>query len=333
MKTVKYALVSLVVVILLYLAGPKMPKPVLNPNLPKLEGSVENFVSAIEHRPGLQIKPGCEAKIVWANDSAKQATEYVLLYLHGFSASRREGYPVNEDFPRYFGCNAYLARLAAHGLADENPLLGMTPEKLYESAKEALVIARQLGTKVVIMGCSTGCTLALKLAADFPELVQGLILYSPNVQIKQKEASLLSGPWGLQFARLNYGSNFRILHYDSPDEMCKYWNCSYRAEATVYLQQLLDVTMKRELFAKVKCPVFVGYYYKDEQHQDEVVEVKATLRMFSQLGTSASNKRKVAFAEAGNHVLACDLTSGAVEAVRSATYDFATEVLGMKPGK
>jgi esterase/lipase len=310
-----------------------MPRPVLNKNLPKIDGSVVNYVDSIENQPGIKIRPGCEAKILWANDSTHQSTEYVLLYLHGFSASRREGYPVNEDFARYFGCNAYLARLASHGEISENPLLDMTPERLYESAKEALVVARQLGQKVVIMGCSTGCTLALKLAADFPEMVAALILYSPNIQIKQKRALLLSGPWGLQIARLNYGSKFRVIEEDPNGEKCKYWNCSYRAEATVYLQQLLDVTMRMELFDKILCPVFMGYYFKDEQHQDEIVEVKASLRMFSELGTPEAKKLAIAFPNAGNHVVCSDLTSGAIQEVRNETYQFAEKVLGMKPAK
>ncbi len=330
MKTLKIFLISLIALILIYLAGPKMPKPVLNQNLPIIEGSVENYVASMESKPGLKIRPGCEAKILWANDSLHAVTEYVLLYLHGFSASWREGSPVNADFARHFGCNAFLARLASHGLVTDDPLLDMTPERLYESSKEALVVAHQLGKKVVIMGCSTGCTLALKLAADFPDLVYGMILYSPNVQIKQKSAALLSGPWGLQIARINYGSNYRVTDDDPNGEVCKYWNCKYRCEAIVYLQQLLDATMNKEEFGKVKCPVFMGYYYKDEQHQDETVEVKAAIKMVDKLGTTESLKRKMPFANAGAHVMASDLTSGAVPEVRKATFAFAEEILKMK---
>ena len=331
MKAIKYILISLATIGLLYLVGPTAPKPILNQDLPKVEGSIETFVAAPDHQPGLRIRPGCEAKILWANDSSKQVTEFVLLYLHGFSASRREGFPVNEDFASHYGCNAYLARLASHGEVTDDPLLDMTPERLYESAKAALVVASQLGRKVVIMACSTGCTLALKLAADFPGMVDGLILYSPNVQIKQKTAVMLSQPWGLQIAQMTYFGKFRVLDKDPTGEYCKYWNCKYRVEAIVYLQQLLDETMKKEVFARVKCPVLLGYYYKDEQHQDQVVEVKAAIRMFSELGTPDAKKRSIAFPEAGNHVLACDLTSGAVAEVRNETFAFAEKVLEMKP--
>jgi len=330
MKAFKYFLISVAALVLVYFVGPIMPNPVLNQNLPTIQGSVVNYVATIESKPGLKIKAGCEAKIIWANDSTKQSTEYVLLYLHGFSASWREGYPVNEEFAKRFGCNAFFARLAAHGEISDNPLLDMTPERLYESAKEALVIAHQLGQKVVIMGCSTGCTLALKLATDFPGLVYGMILYSPNIQIKNKTAVLLSGHWGLQIAQLNFGGKFRVLDNDPNGEVCKYWNCIYRAEATVYLQQLLDATMNKEQFAKVKCPVFMGYYYKDEQNQDEIVEVKASLKMFKELGTPEAQKRAVDFPEAGNHVLCSPLLSGAVPEVRKATFQFAEEILGME---
>ncbi len=330
MKALKVILIALASIALIYFIGPKPSKPNLNRNLPKIEGSVENYVATIEHKPGLILRSGCEAKILWANDSTKQSTEFVLLYLHGFSASYREGYPVNEDFARHFGCNAYLARLASHALVTENPLIDMNPESLYESAKEALVIASQLGQKVVIMGCSTGCTLALKLASDFPEMVYGMILYSPNIQIKNKTAKIVSGPWGLQIARLNVGGKFRLTEDDPTSEACKYWYCKYRAEGIVYLQQLLDVTMNKEIFAKVKCPVFMGYYYKDEQNQDPVVEIKASIKMMKQLGTPEALKRQVAFPNAGTHVICSDIMSGAVAEVINTTYSFAEEVLQMK---
>lgn len=330
MKKLKYAFITLALLIVLYLAGPTPPKPLLTKQLPVVGGSVENYVFNMEHKPGLKLKPGCEAKILWVNDSLKQSTPYALLYLHGFSASWHEGYPVNVHFAEQFGCNAFLARLAAHGEISDDPLLGMTPDRLYESAKEALVVANQLGQKVVIMGCSTGCTLALKLAADFPDRVFGLMLLSPNVQIKQKSAQLLSGPWGLQIAQLNFGGRFRTFKVDPNSDYCKYWNCRYRAEAPVYLQQLLDATMKKELFTQVKCPVFMGYYYKDEEHQDNVVEVKAALRMFDELGTPTGKKRAVAFPNAGNHVLGSDITSQSVQEVEKAAVQFAGDLLGMQ---
>jgi len=329
MKALKITFGILILLSVTYFYGPVMPEPKLTRMLPVVAGNVGEYVSHLEAAE--KVRPGNEAKIIWANDSTHAQTEYVLLYLHGFSASRMEGYPINEDFPKRYGCNAYLSRLASHGLITDNPLIDMTPDRLYESAKQALVIAGQLGQKVIIMGTSTGGTLALKLAADFPDMVYGLILYSPNIKIKSKASILLSKPWGLQVARLNFGGDFRESKEDPSSEPCKYWYCRYRAEGPVYLQQLIDATMKKVIFAKVKCPLFMGYYFKDKQHQDQTVDIKAALEMFQQVSTPDTEKRAQAFPEAGGHVIACYLTSKSVGEVASATNKFAEEVLKMKP--
>lgn len=314
----------------IYLAGPRLERTELNLELPAVDVGIDGIEEYVADREAaLPVKPGNESVVVWA-DSAARPTEYVLLYLHGFTASRYEGFPVTHDFIETFGVNAYLPRLAGHGLEVDEPLLDMTPANLYESAKEALVIAHKLGEKVVVMGTSTGCTLALMLAADFPEMVDGLVLYSPNIRIRNAASPLLSGPWGLQLTKAVHGGVYAVSDEPADSEDCKYWYCRYRVEAQVYLQQLLDMRMNRREFARVRQPLFLGYYYKDEEHQDGTVEVKAALRMFSEVGTPEDKKVKMAFPEAGAHVIACELTSGAVEEVRAATFDFARNVLGMQ---
>ena len=331
-KLKRYLLILLLILVAGYLLGPKPPKTELNKNLPSLPTSVSRLESFVEDKSeGVSVKPDNESRIIWANDSAKERTDYALLYLHGFSASWYEGYPANVEFARHFGMNAYFPRLASHGLETEDPLIDMTPDRLWESAKESLMLARRLGKKVIIMSTSTGGTLSLKLAADFPEYVDGLILYSPNIRINNNTAFLLSKPWGLQIARSVYDSKYRVTSEDSTSQDCQYWNCKYRLEAIVYLQQLVDETMKKEIYQQVTVPVFLGYYYKDDENQDEVVKVSAMQKMFKQLGTSDDRKEKVAFPEAGDHVIGCELTSGAVNAVIRETLEFGEEMLRLKP--
>lgn len=333
MKKVKrFLLILLVVIIAAYLLGPKPPTPELNKNLPSLPTSVARLESFVESRSeGVTVKQDNGSRIIWFNDSVKERTDYALLYLHGFSASWYEGYPANVEFANHFGMNAYFPRLASHGLETEDPLIDMTPDRLWESAKESLMLAQRIGRKVIIMSTSTGGTLALKLAADFPEYVDGLILYSPNIRINNNTAFLLSKPWGLQIARSVYDSKYRVTNTDSTSQDCQYWNCKYRLEAVVYLQQLVDATMKKETYQQVTAPVFLGYYYKDDENQDEVVKVSAMQKMFKQLGTPDDRKEKVAFPEAGDHVIGCELTSGAVDEVIRETFEFGEEILQMNP--
>ena len=55
------------------------------------------------------------------------------------------------------------------------------------------------------------------------------------------------------------------------------------------------------------------------------------LKMFDELGTSASQKVKKAFPDAGEHVIGCELTSGCVDEVIAATIDFGEKILDLKP--
>ncbi len=324
--TITFSLLCILGIV--YLAGPKFPAPRLNNELPSnylRTAEVETYIKSKEAQ--LKIKPDNESRIIWANDSLKNKTTYCLLYLHGFSASWYEGNPVHIDFARRYGMNLYIPLLAAHGLETPDPLLDMTPDRLYESAKEALVIAHKLGEKVIVMGTSTGGTLMLKLASEFPELMAGLILLSPNIAINNPAAFLLSKPWGLQIARSVYKGNYRITDTNFASEACQYWNCKYRLEAVVYLQQLVEATMTKETFRKVKQPVFLGYYYKDEAHQDQTVRVDAMLKMFDQLGTPENLKQKIAFPDAGDHVIGGKIYSKSWQDVEKSSYQFAEEKL------
>jgi esterase/lipase len=313
-----------------YLLGPSFPKPKLSNKLPEIQVQIADFENFLKTKDAaLKIKPDNESRIIWANDSLKNKTTYCLLYLHGFSASWYEGNPVHIDFARRYGMNLYIPRLASHGIDTTEALIDMTPDRLYESAKEALVAAQSLGEKVILMSTSTGGTLSLKLAAEFPDLMEALILLSPNVAINNPAAFLLSKPWGLQIARSAYKGKYRITNTDFASEDCRYWNCKYRLEAIVYLQQLVESTMKKETFSKVNKPVFLGYYYKDEENQDKVVKVDAMLKMFDELGTPQNIKQKVAFPEAGNHPIGSKLFSKAWQDVEKAAYQFAEEKLGL----
>lgn len=324
--------ILLVLIIIIYLLGPKPKKPELNKDLPSISASIGNIEKYVKNNDaGLVLKPDNESRIIWAKESVKERTNHVILYLHGFSASWYEGYPAHVRFAKKFGCNLYIPRLASHGIQTEDALIDMTPDRLWESAKEALMVARSLGKKVIIMSTSTGGTLGLKLAADFPEYVDGLILYSPNIRINNNAAFMLSKPWGLQIGRKVNGGKYRITNEDFESKDCHYWDCKYRMEATVYLQQLVEATMKKETYENVMAPVFLGYYYKDESNQDEVVKVDAMLKMFKQLGTQPEYKTKVAFSGAGEHVIASDLTSGCVEEVISESIKFGIDVLKLKP--
>jgi esterase/lipase len=330
MRFLKRFLFVVIVLVIIYLVGPHPSTPVYAPSLPTVPSNgvtLETYVRAQESQH--RIKPNNEARIIWANDSLKQQTEYAIVYLHGFSASQEEGNPVHRNIAKEFGCNLYLARLSQHGIDTTDALYNFTAENFWESVKQAYAIGKQLGKKVILMGTSTGGSAALQLAAAYPE-VAGLVLYSPNIAINDPNAWLLNNPWGLQIARLVKGSNFNSTGHTEP-EYLKYWNTHYRLEATVQLEELLETTMNKEIFAQVKQPVLTLYYYKDETHQDKVVKVSAMKNMMEELGTPADQKKMVAIPEAGNHVMASPIQSKDIVSVERETAAFLKNVMHLSP--
>jgi pimeloyl-ACP methyl ester carboxylesterase len=328
MKLLKWLAVILLVFTVVYFLGPRPSTPKYTTELPTIQASgpaLDEYVARQEAR--FKIKPDNEARILWANDSSKAVTEYAVVYLHGFSASQEEGDPVHFDFAQKFGCNLYLSRLDAHGIDTSEQLVNFTADGVWQTAKEAFAIGKQLGKKVILLSTSTGGTLALKLAAEYPEIA-GLILLSPNIEINDPNAWLLNNHWGLQIARLVKG-RYNVVA-DTTPVYAQYWNNRYRMEATVQLEELLESTMKASTFNKVTQPTLLLYYFKDEDHQDEVVKVSAMKRMFNQLGTPAALKRQVPIPNAGDHVLGSYVKSKDITAVQTECEKFAIEILKLK---
>jgi pimeloyl-ACP methyl ester carboxylesterase len=330
MKTLLKVLgIIVALLVLVYMLGPRAASPQMDVSIPEVPGALEALeASVVEHEKQLPLKPDNEARILWA-DSAYQKTEYCLVYLPGFTATYMEGDPLHRMFAERYGCNLYLARLHGHGLITDNPLIDFSADSLMASASRALAIGRQLGDKVILMSTSTGSTLSIVLAALFPEQIDALITYSPNIRIADPSAVMLSKPWGLQIARAVVGDKFRS--YEASDSFQQYWYTRYRLEGLAGLQRMVESTMTASTFKQVDQPFFLGYYYKDEENQDEVVSVPAMLKMYEELGTAATLKRKVAFANVENHALASGIVSNDIPEVCKETFRFAEEVLGLTP--
>ncbi|MGB0178390.1 MAG: alpha/beta hydrolase, partial [Owenweeksia sp.] len=189
------------------------------------------------------------------------------------------------------------------------------------------MIAHTLGDKVVIMSTSTGSPLALKLAADYPDKVSGLVNLSPNLRIRAAAARILNDPWGKQIAELIYGKG-RVIHHKQ-DEAVKYWDTLHTPSSLVALEELLETTMHDSLFARVNCPVLTLYYYKDDKHQDEVVDVSVIPAMHQALGTPLAKKKYIPLATPGDHVIGSSIKSMDYEIVEQQVKTFCRDVIGM----
>lgn len=319
----------ILILLAVYFLGPAPERPKWSPVMPSVPSdplALEQYI--LEKERQHVIKPDNEARIVWY-DSTRTKTRYSVIYLHGFSASQKEGDPVHLRFARQFGCNLFLARMADHGIDTTETLINFTTDRWWESAKEALAIGKAIGDKVIIMSTSTGGTMALALAAEFPNDVFALINMSPNLAINNGAAFILNDPWGLQIARMVMGGEYR--ESQMTPERQNYWNSKYRLEAAVHLQEMIESKMNKRTFERVVQPCLTLYYYKSDDEQDPEVKVEAMLEMMDQISTPDAEKRAVAMPEAGAHVLGSSLVSKDVEGVYAEMEKFATEVLRLTP--
>jgi esterase/lipase len=329
MRFIRWLGIVLVILIIVYFLGPQPSLPTYTNDLPGVPSDavqLEKYIAGNEARHNL--KADNEARIIWFNDSTKAKTEYAIVYLHGFSASQGEGDPVHKEFAKKFGCNLYLARLAEHGIDTTDALANYTAEKSWRSAVEAYAIGKQLGKKIILVSTSTGGTLALKLCTEFPDIVANIMM-SPNIAINDPNAWLLNNHWGLQIAHIMVGPQRTVS--DTTALYAKYWNNRYSTNSLVQLEELLESTMKESTFNKVTQPTLLLYYFKDDDHQDDVVKVSAMKRMFVQLATPDSLKRQIAIPNAENHVLGSPIKSKDVQSVKNEIDRFAIEILKLQP--
>jgi esterase/lipase len=320
-----------VVVLLIgvYFLGPKPETPTLTPSaswtdIPDSVSQMDAYIASKESKTVL--KPGNEARIVWADSTQPKKTKIVFMYVHGFSASPMEGDPLHREVAKKFGANLLLARVAGHGVPDSDSTYAhVTADDYYQSVENFYAIAKKLGDEVVVLGTSFGGAMSLVLAANHPE-IKALMLYGPCIAIKDPNATLLDNPWGLQMAHLITGSDYRDIPVMAPGH-AENWSLHYRLEGVVAVQNLLTHAMKKEVFEKVKMPVFLGYYYKDEEHQDNVVSVDAMKVMFEQLGTPAGLKKSEAFPNSGNHVITSNLLGKLTDKPIASSVAFLRDVL------
>ncbi|MEL7531925.1 MAG: alpha/beta hydrolase [Bacteroidota bacterium] len=290
--------------------------------LAQLEGFVAQKEALIPN-----IKPNNESRFYWADSVRK--TPYAIVYLHGFSASPMEGDPLHREIAARYGCNLYAPRLYSHGLQEPAALEGLTPQKLVESAEEALAIGHKIGDKVILMSCSTGGTLSVYLSSQHPDLVAAQLLFSPNIAVANPTASWATGPWGRELVAAMVGERRENKELDQKDPSTQYWSQSYSVDALIALQSLIDQTMTETVWQGVSQPYMVACYYKDDEHQDPVVSVDAMREFDAATSTAAAQKRFIELDDVADHVFISDLKNEDLTSVRNASFSFVEEVLGL----
>jgi esterase/lipase len=248
----------------LFLLGPRAkvvePRaPVTVPNGPKEARDWAVVHEALAGQaPGAAVRPGCESRVLL--DGARgERTELALVYLHGFSACPMETSPLVEQLGRDLHANVYLPRLRGHG-QDGAALGEATAQVWLEDTEQALAIGAALGRRVIVVGTSTGGTLALWFAAHRPESMFALVLLSPNLGPKDKAAELLLLPWAGQILPPLLGERSWV---PKSEQQGRYWTTQYPSKALLPMMALVAATRDAPLH-KVRVPVLTLYNPADD---------------------------------------------------------------------
>lgn len=207
------------------------------------------------------ITPGVEARIVWAGEPGAR-TGITVLNLHGFSATSEEIRPVPDNVATALGANLVYARLSGHGRSGA-ALAEASASDWVGDAAEAMAIARAIGDEVVIIGVSTGATLAAFAATDaeMSEGLAGVVMISANFRLASPAARLLDMPgvelWGPWVAGAE--RSFEALNEDHG----RYWTTRYPTSATFSLAALMREARRLD-FANADVPLLMIYSPNDQ---------------------------------------------------------------------
>lgn len=312
---------------IVYMLGPKLKNQELTIEFPEVPTRLAELRSYLQQREDTVagLKPGNEAYIVWADSLNKHKTPYSIVYIHGFGASPMEGDPVHRFLAAHFGANLFVTRLPEHGIRRENGMEYLNPQALANAAGEAYQIGKSLGDEVIVVGTSMGGALTLLLASQQPD-IKAVAVYSPAIRDYGEKLGAFFNPWMEKLMEMTMMKK-KVIHQEREGEKALYWSEDYHLNGYESLAILMYSNMNETTFKKIKQPLFLGYYYKDNEAQDMVVSVPKMQEMFGQISTPAALKREKAFPNAGDHVIGSSITSGDWEGVLFSTIDFLENVV------
>jgi esterase/lipase len=209
------------------------------PARPAIDGPPDAWLAAAEDRVNAvtAIEPGTAKRIRWYAGASNSQTDVAIVYLHGFSATRQEIAPVCDLLADALQANLFETRLSGHGLQTAR-LAGVTAEDWLADASEALGIGQRIGRRTVLIGTSTGATLALAMRAGLdPQQVAAIITISPNFGPLDPAADALTWPGGPLLARAILGET---NSWDpANDAQARYWSTEYPTAAVIEVMRLV----------------------------------------------------------------------------------------------
>jgi pimeloyl-ACP methyl ester carboxylesterase len=223
------------------------------------------------------LRPDCEKKVLWAQGNGVKSKTSIV-FIHGFSASRVEIDPVVDLIAAELNANVYFTRLRGHG-QDGRALAEVTYEQLLDDTIEAIEIGKLIGDDVVLMGCSTGCSL-IHIALGQDHDIKAAIYISPNFGPKPIKGQALRIPGAKFLVPLVFGQEHSFVAKN--DEYTTCWTTKYPTKALFTIKTTVLASHQVDHQA-IKVPIMM--WFSDE---DKVVNAKWTRKIASMMGDNVT---------------------------------------------
>ena len=223
------------------------------------------------------LRPGTEKKVLWAQGNGVK-TKTSIVFIHGFSASRVEIDPVVDLIAAELNANVYFTRLRGHG-QDGRALAEATYEQLLDDTIEAIEIGKSIGDDVVLMGCSTGCSL-IHIALGQNHDIKAAVYISPNFGPKPIKSQTLRIPGAKFLVPLVFGKEHSFVAIN--DEYTTCWTTKYPTKALFTIKTTVLAAHQVD-HRTIKVPTMM--WFSDE---DKVVNAKWTRRIASMMGDNVT---------------------------------------------
>ncbi|SEQ60875.1 alpha/beta hydrolase [Thalassovita taeanensis] len=227
------------------------------------------------------LRAGAAKRVVWAVAEGVK-TPLAVVYLHGFSASAEEIRPVPDRVAQALGANLVYARFAGHGRSGADAMAEGSVAAWMRDTSEALAVARAVGERVLIIGTSTGATLAA-VAATQPDLMQdvvGMALISPNFGVNHAVAPLLTFPAARHWLPMIMGH--RRAFAPRSAAQAAHWTTEYPSVAVFPMAALAGYAAGAD-YGAVTVPAL--FYFSDA---DQVVQPAQTRAVMARWGGPVS---------------------------------------------
>jgi esterase/lipase len=249
------------------------------------------------------LRDNSAKQIVWAGAPGAR-TDWAVVYLHGFSATREEIRPLPDEVAARLGANLFLTRLAGHGRNGAAMGEATVADWVTDTA-EAMAVGRALGDRVLLIGSSTGGTLAI-LAASDPVLRDGLAgvaLMAPNLKAAGWGGRVIEWPGVELWGRLIVGAERSFEPRNA--RHAANWTTSYPVTVLAQLGALTHA-VRGLRFSEISVPALFVL-----SRTDTVVDTRAATRAAAEWGGPSELVPVTLMPEddPAGHVLAGDILS------------------------